>query len=480
MKQYQSLLVAVMLILSACASETSKEPVLNRIASEIDRGNLSAAKCIADSLKSELDADDPMFFTADSLKEIAQRIALDYNLDKSRFLERLYAIEGSQIIADDVIRWKEKGWIECRIIEGDTMYFNRAPSNLIRLRKFREENETWKLQQENDETNRFYRNHITRIIADSAAGADPRQPVKMKVTYTVTVFRDAVPADERIRCWLPWPRSEEPRQKEAELLSASQDNYIKSPDSAIHSTIYMERKAVKGKPTVFTIEYTYTSSATHLRQGYFGEKPYDRNSAIYRIYTAEQLPQIHFSTKIKNKAEEIVAGEKNPAEVVRKIYLWFKENVPWNGAMEYSTMKDIPGYTFSRLTGDCGMQTLLLMSMLRSQGIPVRWQSGWMVAPGAENMHDWCEVYYEDAGWVPCDISFSMPISENKEIREFYLSGVDSYRMIINKGIAGKLYPEKKFLRSEPYDFQRGEVEWKEGNLYFDKWNYDIKIEYFK
>ena len=25
---------------------------------------------------------------------------------------------------------------------------------------------------------------------------------------------------------------------------------------------------------------------------------------------------------------------------------------------------------------------------------------------------------------------------------------------------------------------QRGELEWKGGNLYFDKWDYDIDIEY--
>jgi hypothetical protein len=50
--------------------------------------------------------------------------------------------------------------------------------------------------------------------------------------------------------------------------------------------------------------------------------------------------------------------------------------------------------------------------------------------------------------------------------------------LIINDGIGGPLHPEKKFLRSEPYDFQRGEVEWNGGNLYFDKWDYDMKIEY--
>ena len=32
--------------------------------------------------------------------------------------------------------------------------------------------------------------------------------------------------------------------------------------------------------------------------------------------------------------------------------------------------------------------------------------------------------------------------------------------------------------RVVPNDFQRGEVEWKGGNLYFDKWDYNMKIKY--
>jgi hypothetical protein len=118
--------------------------------------------------------------------------------------------------------------------------------------------------------------------------------------------------------------------------------------------------------------------------------------------------------------------------------------------------------------------------MLRYKGIPVRWQSGWMVPPGYENLHDWCEVYYEGIGWVPADISYDLQDANIQELREFYLSGIDSYRLIVNDGISGSLYPEKKFMRSDPYDFQRGEVEWKGGNLYYDKWDYEMKIEYTK
>ena len=208
--------------------------------------------------------------------------------------------------------------------------------------------------------------------------------------------------------------------------------------------------------------------------------PYDKESQNYRLYTMQQLPQISFSDKVKHLADSLVGNETKPDKVVRKLYMWFKENIPWARALEYSIMADIPQYVIKNMRGDCGMQTLLFMSMARYKGIPVRWQSGWMVPPQAENLHDWCEVYYEGVGWVPVDVTYDLQKSDNSELKEFYLSGIDGYRLIVNKGISGRLYPEKRFMRSEPYDFQRGEVEWKKGNLYFDKWDYNMDIEYLK
>lgn len=160
--------------------------------------------------------------------------------------------------------------------------------------------------------------------------------------------------------------------------------------------------------------------------------------------------------------------------------MWFKENIPWTGALEYSVMLDIPEYVLKNRRGDCGMQTFLLMSMLRYKGIPVKWQSGWMMPPGNKNLHDWCEVYYEGTGWVPVDISFGLQYSDSEKTKDFYITGIDSYRMIINDGVSGALFPAKKFIRSEPFDFQRGEVEWNGGNLYFDKWDYSMQINYKK
>jgi hypothetical protein len=93
-------------------------------------------------------------------------------------------------------------------------------------------------------------------------------------------------------------------------------------------------------------------------------------------------------------------------------------------------------------------------------------------------LHDWAEVYYEGIGWVPVDISFKLIDSYNEKIKEFYLNGIDSYRLIVNDDFAKELYPKKKYYRSEPYDFQRGELEWEGGNLYFDQWSYSMEVEY--
>ena len=143
-------------------------------------------------------------------------------------------------------------------------------------------------------------------------------------------------------------------------------------------------------------------------------------------------------------------------------------------------MPDIPGFVMENRHGDCGMQTLLFMTLARYAGIPVKWQSGWMLHPGAVNLHDWCEVWYEGYGWVPLDQSFGLQDSPEPQVRDYYISGIDAYRLIVNDDISQPFSPVKKFYRSEPYDFQRGEVEWKGGNLYFDKWTWHMEVSYDK
>ena len=94
-------------------------------------------------------------------------------------------------------------------------------------------------------------------------------------------------------------------------------------------------------------------------------------------------------------------------------------------------------------------------------------------------MHDWAEFYVAPFGWLPADPTYGAELKDHADpaIRDFYFGHQDSYRMIVNTDYGTPLIPPKHSLRSEPLDFQRGEVEIDGRNVYFGDWEYDMQIE---
>jgi transglutaminase-like putative cysteine protease len=174
-------------------------------------------------------------------------------------------------------------------------------------------------------------------------------------------------------------------------------------------------------------------------------------------------------------SREVVADETNPYRIAQKLYAAV-DRIPWAGALEYSTISNISDYALHAGHADCGQQTLLLMTLLRLNGIPARWQSGWIFSDGAyNNMHDWGWLYLAPYGWVPMDVTFGRLNSGNAALDSFYLGSFDAYRIAFNDDYSQPFVPPKQHVRSETVDLQRGEVEWRGGNLYFDRWDYDFK-----
>ncbi len=402
------------------------------------------------------------------------------------------------------------------------------------------------------------------------------EPRHYHVRYTLTVDADAVPAGEIVRCWLPYPRKDVPRQGDVHFIAASEPKYVFSEESCAHSTLYMEKKAVAGQPTVFSEEFEYTIYGEWHPLYPESVKEYNVSDPEYKHYTSEREAHIKFTPRIKAVADSLSKGLDNPYLIARTFFTWVNDNFPWASAREYSTVENIPMYVLESGHGDCGMVTLLFMTLCRYKGIPTRWQSGFMMHPSGWNLHDWAEVYFEGPGWVPVDESFGIPsyavrrsplmgtwapamslpasssgagaasvaasvaagasvaggaagvsgaggvtgaagasgagasgalgtagtsgtgasVSSSSsasastlggdpvlsailalpEAEYFYLGGIDPYRMIVNTDYGQYLSPRKKYPRSETVDFQRGEVEWKGGNLYFNKWSYSLEI----
>ena len=51
-------------------------------------------------------------------------------------------------------------------------------------------------------------------------------------------------------------------------------------------------------------------------------------------------------------------------------------------------------------------------------------------------------------------------------MRDFYFGGLDQYRMIANSDHSQALTPPKNTMRSDDVDFQRGELEYGDQNIY--------------
>jgi len=475
---YNSYILFLLIFLScSCRLSSQKSDVQKYIYSEFEKGHFNKLELIADSLNKINSTDKKIVFQIDSLRQIALRIKLDFSYSESK-IDSLLRKRIGEYTREQKKEWENKNWLEFRMIDGNKMYFSRSVSNLKLM--LNHENLKTASAQFSSDLDKFCVLQAKKVIDLTNLSGKPVNPVDMKITYRMILKPNQVPEGEIIRCWMPWPKENHGRQKLVEIIHISPQKYIIASDSFGHRSIYFEKQAQKDSATVFEVNFKYQSSAEYVDLSKAKILPYNKESELYKKNTSQIAPHLIFTDQIRKLTDSIVGSSKDPRDVVKKIYYWINNHIPWAGALEYSIMPYIPGYVLANRRGDCGMQTLLFMSMTRYKGIPVKWQSGWMMHPNEVNLHDWSEVYYEGVGWVPLDMSFNLQNSDDLKVKEFYISGIDAYRFIVNDDFAAKFYPEKKYLRSEPIDFQRGEMEWKGGNLYFNQWTYKMGVEYAK
>jgi len=444
----------------------------------IQQGNFSEATRKIDGMIATKDLTDLERYQLNFQKDVLHRIRLDFSFTEKDVRGKLKpyfpALKDNQLRA-----WEQDRKLEMRVIDGERRYFKVAVNNLFRL-----DSDANKVKNSIDKSTfngapEFLQSYLPVLLdsfrEEKTARVDKRT---MTLTYTVTLEADAIPAGETVRCWLPYPQEGHDRQSGIRLLRINCDEYILATPENKQRSIYCEKVTEKGHPTVFELEFRFDCQAEWQPLDAMAVKPYDLTSELYKTYTAERPPQLVFSDRIRKLTTQVVGSETDPSKKVQLIYRWIDANIPWCSALEYSTLDNIPEYVLTNRHGDCGQQTLLFMAMARYAGIPCKWQSGWMLHPDEINLHDWCEVYYEGRGWVPLDQSFEEQHSTDPDIHSFYISGIDGYRLIVNDDYAQPLFPAKIYPRSETLDFQRGEMEWRGGNIYFNQWKYTMRAKY--
>jgi transglutaminase-like putative cysteine protease len=468
----------IFILMKACNVEKKSENMLLEVRKLMDSGSFSRVIELHRARDVSKDMDPGARKELDSLADYAKRYLIDFPRTGDEIVTLLEQ-DGVDAGEENIKRWEDSGHLEFMLIDGEKRYFRWAHRNLYRINdSLRQLKQIDRVRDESlaefcvDEIG-----NILSLSADSGIG-NPVNPITMKVRYTITVDADVVPPGEVIRCWMPYPRDDSPRQDNVWLIASEPEYYKIAPGAVKQRSIYFEKQAKANEPVIFSMDLEFRSWSMFFNGSDLLLSDNNLKNKVLDEYTSERLPHISFDKVIRELADSLVTDDMTPYEKVREFYLWINENIIWTSAIEYGLMSDIPAYVLNNRRGDCGMQTLLFLSLCRYAGIPAKWQSGWMMHPGHVNLHDWSEVWIESFGWVPVDVSFKLQPSEEKNIAEFYMSGIDSYRMIINDDYGHQFYPAKRHPRSEPLDFQRGEIEWDGGNIYFNEWKYSMQVEY--
>ncbi|MGN2245406.1 transglutaminase-like domain-containing protein [Frateuria sp. GZRR35] len=475
---------AVLASLFCCATSSRASlppPGPPAIVAQIDHGHFAAADQAIDTALNQAGPSPEAREALQFQRERMHRILLDFSLTADEAKARIRK-QIPDLTDAEFARWDAAGLLEHMVIDGRTLYFNRAPSNLFLLSdeaRARRGRSAPALPPNgpNELLNDHHRAAFREALASGKTGV---LPMRVRVTQTVTVDANAVPAGETVKAWIPYPRAIPGQQDDIRFVASQPTGARVAPVDTLQRTAYMEAPAKAGQPTVFKLTYELTLRAQ--------SHPIDPDKVVAATITPElqpfvqeRAPHIVFTDNLRAFSRKVVGDETNPYRVAQKLFAAV-DRIPWAGAREYSTISNISDYTLHAGHGDCGEQTLLLLTLLRLNGIPARWQSGWMFSDGDyDNIHDWGQLYLAPYGWVPVDVTFGQlepKAGDDPRLRWFYLGGLDAYRIAFNDDYSRPFVPAKQFPRSETVDSQRGEVEWRGGNLYFDKWDYHFDWQF--
>jgi transglutaminase-like putative cysteine protease len=470
------LLLAGPAFAAADANDDPKQDGLKQVIAQVDGGRFNEAEhqIRLGLANPQLAADQRRALEFE--RERMRRILLDFTLSENDVLQRLRE-QIPDLKTEEFQAWDAQGLIERLQIDGEKRYFKRSVSNLFLLSPQAAARRAPPVRPfTSGPFEQLHPHHAEVLAAARAKGATSAAPRRLRVTQSLTVEADAVPAGETVRAWIPYPRAIPGQQEDLRFIASAPEQPQIAPESTLQRTVYLEKPATAGQPTAFSITYELTVYGRHFDIDPNKVTRTDITSALAE-YVAERPPHIVFTDALRKFSADVVGEETNPYRIAQKLFAAV-DRIPWAGAREYSTLSNISDYALHAGHADCGQQTLLLMALLRLNGIPARWQSGWTYSDesvGYDNMHDWGWLYLAPYGWVPMDVTTGQLKSENPALQWFYLGGLDAYRIAFNDDYSRDLVPAKQHFRSETVDSQRGEAEWGGGNLYFDQWDYKFE-----
>lgn len=137
--------------------------------------------------------------------DLHQRLLTDFCLTESQVKD--YIRKYLPDVTDEQMRqWEASNALEYMMLDGEKRYFRNAGPNLFRVDSACYDVKIAKEGTALSGSEKVNKENLPEIItAVQKNGKAIAVPKRMRVTYTLTVDTNAVPAGKLIRCWLPYP-----------------------------------------------------------------------------------------------------------------------------------------------------------------------------------------------------------------------------------------------------------------------------------
>jgi hypothetical protein len=254
------------------------------------------------------------------------------------------------------------------------------------------------------------------------------------------------------------------------IIDSSHEILEELPDEDGNPVGYMDlpSEIQAGGTLVFSIEYLLESGGMDNPQidpANSGEI-IDIPQRLVEIYTAE-TETFRRNEEIEALALEIAAGRTDVLEIVIDILDWVVTRVTYHNF-------EVPMYsdeTLEDLQGDCDDQAILMISMLRSLGIPAFLQIGVVFSESISSettsweghltfiqegvgWHGWAMVYVPPWGWIPIDLTLTNskdPLDMIQSAPEYASNIVTAFNISEQQYIGGSRSSREILVSSDIY-----------------------------
>lgn len=266
-------------------------------------------------------------------------------------------------------------------------------------------------------------------------------------TYQVH-FPGAPGAGNTVRLWIPLPQNDG-YQEVRSLHIDSPVKYAQVRDAEYKNRIAVFKPTAQQAAAGFDVTVQFVAVRNEHKIALKGT---NADTAAQRVTADPTLQRylkpdklVPLNGTIAELAKEHTSSEMTPVEKARSIYEYVVSTMRYDKTGDGWGRGDAVWACTSK-RGNCTDFHSLFIGMMRSQGIPARFEIGFPLPEGKSEgdisgYHCWAEFYLNGVGWVPVDASEAW---KNPAKHDYFFGAHDANRVFFTYGRDIVLSPEQK------------------------------------